>query len=158
MRQKVQFEEFVDTFSEISNQEAEKDEDYVEIEKTYKPEEYWGDFFKDVENLVVEKIDLFFCHQEMHCGGPISKKILHSPPYITRVLNTDISNGVDAAYEALGFPDLAEDFDPKQKKRFDEAQAMVSRTLTNLAKSGVPKEYAGGVLLMYLELVKGVDM
>jgi hypothetical protein len=65
---------------------------------------------------------------------------------------------VDAAYEALGFPDLAENFDSQQKKRFDKAQAMVSRTLTNLAKSGVPKEYAGGVLLMYLELVKGVDM
>jgi hypothetical protein len=146
-------------FSEILTTETE--ENYVEIddaEETVERQEYWGEFFKDVENLVMEKVDLFFARQEMHCGGPISKKILHSPPYITRVLNTDISNGVDAAYEALGFPYQAEDFDYKQKKLFDEAQAMVSLTLINLAKSGVPKEYAGGVLLMYLELVMGVDM
>ena len=136
------------------------EEDYVEIdEEVAVPQSYWGNFVQDVKNLVVENIDRFFDGREMHCGGPISKKVLHSPPYITRVLNTDISNGVDAAYEAMGFPPQTVDkFNPEQRKQFDKAQMMVSQTLITLSKSGVPKEYAGGVLLMYLEIVKGVDM
>jgi hypothetical protein len=142
----------------LDEEEQKKEEEYQEIECEEQPVQNCDVFFEQVVESVVEKIDNFFATQQMHYGGPISTKMLHSPHYISRVLNTDISDGVCAAYAALGFPRQSEHFNEKQRKMFDKAQKLIETTLTNLAKSGIPKVYAGGILLMWLELVKGVEV
>ena len=125
-----------------------EEETYTEIEESAAiPCDYYGNFAADVQNLAVQEIDRFFAQQKMYCGGSISPQILHSPVYLTQVLNTDISHGVDLAYEAIkrGAPVT------------DEEIAVVLKTLDKLAQTGVPKEFAGGILLMYLELCEGVE-
>jgi len=108
------------------------------------PEEYYsGAFVKDVEQFAREEMDRFFSKEELFCGGAIPKDMLNSQEYVTMVLNTDISHGVDAAYKVM---------------QSESDVAVVNKILEKLSKSGVPKEFAGGILLIYLELVKGVDV
>jgi len=122
------------------------------------PENYYDNFLEDIQSHVLERIDFFFRGKEFHCGGPIPVELLHSACYVTQVLNTNIIDGVDAAYESLGFCNYVDGLGQEEKESFNKARSLVCRTLSLLSKTGVPKVYAGGILLMYLEIVHGIIM
>jgi hypothetical protein len=102
-------------------------------------------------------IDKFFADKMMHCGGRIPKKLLHDPTTISMVINTSIKKGVRLAYRLLEHTITVEEA-MLAKKTGDSTKdiKLVNETLQLLASSRVPQQFAGGMLVMYIELVEGV--
>jgi len=133
----------------VFQKEEESFEDYSEEFVTYAVDIY-QDFNKVAENFIYG----FFCNEEMSCGGPIPKKLLFSPDYISLVLNTKAARGIELAHQMIETHNKIAD-EPITEI---DAIKLVQESLDNFAHSGVPKQLAGGILLMYLELVKGIAM
>lgn len=111
-------------------------------------------FHKDVQGLARFYLQQFFCDKTMYCGGKIPRSLLEKR--ISMVINYDISKGVLQAYDAMS--DLF-----KHEVRKDSCEStsdikLVNETLSLLAKSGVPQQFAGGMLLLYLEFVEGIEI
>jgi len=131
----------------VFQNEEESFEDYSEEFVTYAV-----DIYQDFDKLAENFIYAFFCDKSMFCGGPIPKKLLFSRQYITLVLNLKIAKGIQRAHEMI------EIHNKTAENPITDIQAMelVRDTLDLFAHSGVPKQLAGGILLMYLELVEGI--
>lgn len=117
-----------------------------------------GEFLEDLKKLATQYIDQFFQDKRMHCGGSIPKYLLHCPQRLSRVMNYDIVRSVDTAYIALEQTVSVEE--AANARRFGGATSdikLVNETLNLLARSGIPQQFAGGMLLMYLEFVEGVE-
>ena len=106
------------------------------------------DFAEDIRSLSKEYIDNFFKHEEMHLGGKIPNEIMHSSNYIDLVIDADITSGVSAIYKALEKYELDE----------EEQIKLVLGILNKCASRGVPKFFAAGITIMYMEICKGVEV
>ena len=105
---------------------------------------------EDEEGLAKYYIDLFFKDRQMHYGGNIPKHYLTLPDFVNLVINTDICNGIDECYYRLGKTEMLED------AHISDDVRMLIDILGECAKAGIPKQFASGIALMYLELCKGV--
>lgn len=144
--------------SEYNSGKNEKEEQYsAEQEAAMKV--FAQDFFSDVKALAKQYIEQFFNGKMLHCGGKIPKSFLFAERRVSMVLNYDISTGVQRAYKALS-PTL-NDRDLEIAKLSGEMTSdikLVTEVLSLLAKSGVPQQFAGGMMMMYLEFIEGVDI
>jgi hypothetical protein len=120
-------------------------------------EQFTEEFAHKVRELAVYYIDKFFEDKKLCSGGKIPRYMLHCPKRISMVMNYDIIKGVDHAYSALKHM-----VSPEEKARASltgEATAdikLVIEVLNFLARSGVPQQFAGGMMVLYLEFVEGV--
>ncbi len=123
------------------------------VEITIKAE----DIGRDSHEVAKTHIDSFFADKMMHCGGKIPKRFLHDTKRVSRVVNYTISKGVKKCYIALK-PTITAEEKEEAKRKGDSTRdiKLVNETLKMLAKSGVPQQFAGGMLVMYLEFVEGV--
>lgn len=99
-------------------------------------------------------LERFFNEHRLHTGGQITKSFLFNERRMYMVMNYDIMRGVDHAYRVL-----EGEFDIVKNKTVAEITQdirLVIDVLNLLSRSGVPQEYAGGMLCVYLELVEGV--
>ena len=99
-------------------------------------------------------MEVFFADKEFYCGGSIPQKILYSPSYITQVLNTDISHGVKQAYKILDDHDGISSVEEDEK--ISEDIRLILAVLKQCEDLRVPKVFAGGIMLVYLEVCEGV--
>lgn len=106
------------------------------------------DFAEDIRGLSKEYISNFFMNEEMHLGGKIPNEIMHSSDYIDLVIDADITSGVTAIYKALEKYELYEEDQIK----------LVLGILNKCAIRGVPKFFAAGVTIMYMEICKGIEV
>jgi hypothetical protein len=114
-------------------------------------ETYASDIYRDFNKLAEKFIFVFFHEKKMYCGGPIPWKILCSSSYITLVLNTNIIDGIKSAHRILqAYGRIGNEFAKNDIE-------CVQNILYLCALSGVPKQFSGGLLLMYLELVEGIS-
>lgn len=111
-------------------------------------------FHNDVHSLAKHYIYQFFSDKTMFCGGKIPKRVLDKR--ISIVINYDISAGVLQAYDAMA--ELIKDECLRNTNEISSDIKLVNETLNLLAKSGVPQQFAGGMLLLYLEFVEGVEI
>lgn len=116
-------------------------------------------FQGDAQTIVRGYIEQFFKGKMLHCGGKIPKSLLLSERRISLVLNYDIVRGVDRAYNCM------EEFLTVEDKKIAQSCGevtndikLVAETLKLLSKSSVPQQFAGGMLLLYLEFVEGIDI
>jgi hypothetical protein len=109
---------------------------------------YSSPFHDDLREYATDCIENFFKNMMMYCGGKIPKSLLFTEKRISSLFNLDIVQAVDLAYEATNSVS-------KDNKLKDIM--LVNETLKLLAKSGIPKYFAGGMLLMYLEFCEGID-
>lgn len=109
----------------------------------------------DLNMLAKYYIDLYFCDKEID-GKPIPKSVLHSKQYISYVLNLDICSGMDKIYELVGI-----EYEGEQMRYFERQGQLpddvkyVIDMLNDCSKRGIPKQFAIGIFLMYLELCIG---
>lgn len=116
-------------------------------------------FHGDVRGLVRGYIDQFFKDKMFHCGGKIPHSLLYAERRISLVLNYDIVSGVERAYEALAGSVTQEEKElVKLKGDVTSDIKLVNETLNLLARSCIPQQFAGGMMLLYLEFVEGVDI
>lgn len=115
-------------------------------------------FHGDVQDLAKRYITEFFDDKMMYCGGRIPKRRLFNDNSISMVINFDICRGVDHAYLVLE--------KTLTKKEISRAKIageitsdikLVTEILNLLSRSGVPQQFAGGMMILYLELVEGVE-
>ncbi len=138
--------------------EDEEDEPKYENEYDLTEDIVNSDYVADIIALTKQHIEAFFKDRQLHCGGSIPQHILNSLKRISKVMNTDIGDCIDLAYVALEKtidPDELEDAE-KFGTVTDDIK-LVRSCLDVIAQAGVPKCFAGGILLMYLEFCEGVD-
>lgn len=116
-------------------------------------------FHGDVSGMVRGYMEQFFKDKMFHCGGRIPKSLLFTEHRISLVLNYDIVRGVERAYESLsGTVTAAEKELVKLNGDVTSDIKLVNETLNLLARSCIPQQFAGGMMLLYLEFVEGVDI
>jgi len=92
-------------------------------------------------------MEKFFDKREFYCGGPIPKKMLHSQRY-AEILQLDISTAVNRIYDTI---DVETDFD---EAIAPETKLIIS-ILDECSIMNIPKRYAGGITIAFLELCHG---
>lgn len=135
--------------AESSMLEAEKAADQEE-----KIKKFAQNFHRDVRVLASFYMHQFFSDKTMHCGGKIPKTTLDKR--ISMVVNYDVSRGVLQAYNSLSYTS-----EVKSVREAGESSPdikLVNETLNLLAQSGIPQQFAGGMLLLYLEFVEGIEI
>lgn len=156
----------IDSNSEFDLFDQPEASDYSpEQEADYSPEQeaelrgFAKRFKGDAQTIVRGYIEKFFKGKMLHCGGKIPKSLLLSERRISLVLNYDIVRGVDRAYNCM------EEFLTVEDKKIAQSCGevtndikLVTETLKLLSKSSVPQQFAGGMLLLYLEFVEGIDI
>jgi len=111
-----------------------------------------------LRHLAEDYIRIFFTTQNLVSGGSIPKSLLKNPSYPPLVLNTEISDGINLAWEIMGQPT------EKQRHRVEIVGGVYSNSLVILrvikdcTKLRIPKSFIGGILLIYLELCKGHEI
>ncbi len=133
------------------------EEFYVDDEyDLQEPEFEYDSFFEDLRKLAVFYINSFFSDKAYFCGGPIPKKKLTSPRYLSLLLNLDVCNGMHYIYDVIGsnYTDAQARCFEKQGKLPDDVTYAIS-LLDKCCKSGIPKCFAVGLTIMYLELCEG---
>lgn len=145
--------------------EFQNDDDSSQESQEYAPEQeraikvFAQDFYSDVKALARQYMEQFFKDKMLHCGGKIPKSMLFSDRRISMVLNYDIIKGIQRAYTHL--EPLLESRDIESSKQTGEATddiKLVNETLSLLARSGIPQQFAGGMMCLYLEFIEGVDI
>ena len=133
-------------------------------EQVYSPEQevaikvFAQDFYGDVKALAKQYMEQFFKDKMLHCGGKIPRSFLFADRRVSIVLNYDISQGVDRAYSSL--ESTLSEYEVEQARQTGEATSdikLVNETLNLLARSGVPQQFAGGMMCLYLEFVEGIN-
>jgi len=109
-------------------------------------------FHPNANNLVRFYMERFFGDKMMHCGGKIPKLLLLSDRRVSMVQNYDICMGVDRCYKYL------KDYLIDSQSEITYDIKLVTQVLNLLSRSGIPQQYAGGMLCLYLEFVEGVNI
>lgn len=122
-------------------------------------DEFCGEMLPDLTEIIKIFIDNFFHDKELHCGGPIPKKLLYSSHYITMVINTTVSNGVLAAFKSIDrFSENENSENEVNDGTVTEDMKTVLAIQDHACERRIPKEYSGGIMLMYLELCRGIQI
>lgn len=113
----------------------------------------------NVSDFVKSCIEKFFDDKIMHCGGKVPKYIVNSPKKVSMVINTNLCDAVDKAYESLrGFVSIEEKKAAMFHGEITSDIKMVNEALGILGKSGTPQQFAGGMMILYLKYCKGVEI
>lgn len=137
------------------------DDYFVESEYEEVQEEYASLFLSDVRQLSREYIQRFFKDKEMYCGGVVPMNMLLTDNNISLVLNTNIEDGVRLAYKSISHSSDAVDSEIDlhlEDITVSSDVKLVMSILKKCSKSGVPKELAAGMLLLYLEFCEGIKI
>jgi len=118
------------------------------------------DFYANhVQDFATQQILRFFSDKELHCGGKIPHSLLSNPKRVNLVINLDLDSSVKIFYDHS--EKIISEYDLAKSKRTGEASwdiIIVNEVLRLLSTSGIPQQFSGGMLLIYLELVKGYDI
>jgi len=106
-------------------------------------------FLGEVRDIARNYMVSFFKRKNFSEGGRIPAPVLLSGTNVSMVINYDITESVDQAYKSLeGF---------SNNENFNDVEFVVS-ILNELSDSGIPQQFAGGMLLLYLKLVEGLEI
>ena len=118
-----------------------------------------SDFKKDTEDLAKYYINIFF-NNKIPKNGDNTKDLAKCPHSLSTVVNTSVISGVQKAYKALNnYIIVTQEDMNKARKNGDVTQEikLVNETLKSLHKAGVPQQFAGGMMILYLEFCEGVS-
>jgi hypothetical protein len=104
----------------------------------------------------------FFASYRWHCGGPIPLRELITQEKIDFIEQADFSLAVDLFHEAIS---VMADKNPnfkicgklfKKGKNYDVI--LLLKLLDRCMKAGIPQNRAGGIVLIYLDVVVGIPL
>lgn len=91
----------------------------------------------------------FFNDQQMHYGGPITAEVLYHPENVQIVQYMEFQQAVPIFYQCLKDNGI-----PGGKDQYK----MLIKLQEEAHRKEIPKQYSGGILLVYLKLCKGYDI
>jgi len=104
-------------------------------------------FHKEIEPIIKLCIRNYFTDKRLHNGEKINRKLLELPYYTDLIIQTSVSDGVNKGYMLIEESDLIID---------DEIKYMI-KLISKISKY-VPQEFVGGMILMHLELIEGMEI
>jgi len=119
-----------------------------------------SDFLLDANYLAAHYVSKFFSDKKTKCGKHISPDLLSCEKRISIVLNTNIIDSVKRIYLTLNnYIKITEEDLSFAKKTGDVTQEikLVNETLKSLYEFGIPQQFAGGMIILYLEFCEGID-
>jgi hypothetical protein len=153
------WQESSDLDVEDFQEEPVREESFYTLEQELAIKVFAQDFYSDVKVLAKQYMEQFFKDKMLHCGGKIPKSLLFADRRLSMVLNYDIIKGVERAYKYLEPMLLSEDLNSaRQTGETTEDIKLVNGTLCLLAQSGIPQQFAGGMLCLYLEFIEGINI
>lgn len=113
-------------------------------------------FKKDIKKIAKEYIKNFFKNKNNYKGVGITKKELYEKKHIDNILNLNISTAAKKIYFNL---EKIKKYSKKNKKSdVTNDVKLVNETLKKIYRAKIPQQFAGGFLVMYLEICKGVKL
>ena len=114
-----------------------------------------SEFKCNAKSLAKQYVEQFFKDKSLHIGGKIPNKFLHNEKRISMILNYTVCDGIDHSIKALAmtYPEMANDINQKVSRDSE----LIKEVLVDIGNARIPKEFAGGILCVYLELIEGVD-
>jgi len=95
----------------------------------------------------------FFSDKKLWCGGNIPANMLLSEKHLNTLLDTTIEIGASIAHYSLQ-REAPEHFDTSDSSW---CFRLINTILAECGTRGISKSYAGGIVLLYLELCEGVQ-
>ena len=142
--------------------EAAEDSFEAQTEKedagTSQKEEYYKQCLWDAQAYAKVCIGVFFQDKAMYCGGSVPKRLLQAPQYVSLVLNTDVMDGVDVAYQSLRRASHQVTWETDEATTVPREVKFVIAILNHCKTLDIPKVFATGLMLMYLEICEGVNV
>lgn len=107
------------------------------------------------KDKIINWLNIFFKDKEMHCGGKIPKHLLITEKNIKLILEKTIENSMETIYANIEghFKQVGSD-----SGLISDDIKLVKSILDKCAHAMVPKEYAAGMLIIYLILCEGFDL
>lgn len=128
-------------------------EDFEEIYEDDIENENFEISIKELEPIIKKNIKNYFLGKNLHNGQKITEDLLELPYYSSLIMKTSASNGVLKAYE------LMQDnfFMQGDNNSIGEDIKYMIYLIRNIQKC-VPQELVGGMILMHLELIEGIEI
>lgn len=114
------------------------------------------DIEKKLRESALRFASVYFKDKTLFVGGEITEQILATEKRILTILNSNMLNSVDEAHKGIS---KNQDMLFKASLEGSDGQAkLIIDILAGIAscQTKIPKEFAGGILLLHLELVEGV--
>lgn len=118
-------------------------------------QEKFSSFIDEIKPIVKKAMSNYFHDKKLHNGNPIDSYIFELPHYTNLVINTNIIDGVRNAYKII---------EDNQFIYLDEFSGPIEQDviyMINLIRQihkRVPQDFVGGIILMHLELIEGLEV
>jgi hypothetical protein len=106
-------------------------------------------FYEKINLLISKNIKSYFSDKKLKNGGDINKSIYKCEHYIDMLFRTHMSDAILIAYRNM------QEYNIKDNDE-DEIR-YVLKIIKNIQKH-VPQDFVGGMLLMHLELIEGIEI
>lgn len=131
----------------LDTQECDYDDDFLFEEQNDK-------IFEVLKIIAKKYMVSFFSDKDSFLGGKIKDDVLLDENNLNMVLNYDIITSVNIAYSSLKEYDIADTF----LGEVPGDVRLVNGILQILSSSKIPQQFAGGMMLIYLKLIKGIEI
>lgn len=141
-------EDFVDSFEDNFDDFDSKDFETQDEGK-------FSGFLEEIKPIIKKAMSNYFYDKELHNGDPIDVSLFELSHYTNLVMNTNIIDGVNNAYKIIEdnqFINTDESFGSIEK----DVVYMID-LIKNIQRR-VPQDFVGGMILMHLELVEGLEV
>lgn len=99
-------------------------------------------------------LSTFFKGRSWSCGGPIPEELIYTKRNFRLINNIALVDALDLAYDRVGkCRHLA-----KTSYRKNVEVGITLKTIKACHDIGIPRDYVGGLLLLYLELCEKVEL
>jgi hypothetical protein len=113
-------------------------------------------FKKDIKKIAKYYIKRFFKNKKNITGNKINIKELYSKEKIEKLININILESTKIIYPIL---EKDKKYCSKNKKEdVTNDIKLVNEALKKIYKFKIPQQFAGGILLVYLEVCKGIKI
>jgi hypothetical protein len=111
-------------------------------------------FKKDIKKIAKYYIRKFFKNKNGVQGEKLNISLIYDKSNIEKMINTNILDSTNIIYKTLKDTSYSEK--SKTQKDVTKDIILVNEALKKIYKSKIPQQFAGGMLLLYLEFCKGI--
>jgi hypothetical protein len=134
--------------------------EYEEIEDNESQEQNNNEislFINEVKPIILKCIKNYFLDKVMHDDQEIKDSLLELPYYTDLLFNTSMADGVLKGYKLIEDNNfIGLDCIEDQNSISEDIRYMIN-LIRNIQKY-IPQEFVGGMILMHLELVEGMEI
>lgn len=103
---------------------------------------------------IAVSIDMFFLDKSWHAGGQIPDELLHNKRNYKLINNATLIDALDLAYKCIA---VCRTLAKTGYQRNADVRVAI-RVIHECERHGIPQDYIGGMLLLYLELCEKVEL